>query len=135
METVNVFDVLKERGFIQQVTDEDEIRELFETEKVTCYIGFDPTADSLHAGSLMPIMAMKHIERHGHHPIAVIGGGKAMVGDPSGKTEMRKMLLYEHIKVNGEKFKKQLGKYLDFDGGKASFVDNADWLLELKYVD
>ena len=135
METGNVYDVLKERGFIQQVTDEDEIRAILGSEKVTGYIGFDPTADSLHAGSLMPIMAMKHLQRHGHHPIAVIGGGTAMVGDPSGKTEMRKMLLQETIKANGEKFRAQFGKYLDFEGGKASFVDNSDWLLELKYVD
>lgn len=135
METGNVFDVLKERGFVQQVTDEEEIHGIFESERVTCYIGFDPTADSLHAGSLMPIMAMKHMQRHGHHPIAVIGGGTAMVGDPSGKTEMRKMLLEDTIKENGEKFKAQFAKYLDFDGGKASFVDNSDWLLELKYVD
>ncbi len=135
METGNVFDVLKERGFIQQVTDEDEIRAILGSEKVTSYIGFDPTADSLHAGSLMPIMAMKHLQRHGHHPIAVIGGGTAMVGDPSGKTEMRKMLLQDVIKANGEKFKAQFGKYLDFERGKASFVDNSDWLLELKYVD
>jgi len=135
LETGNVFDVLKERGFVQQVTDEEEIHGIFESERVTCYIGFDPTADSLHAGSLMPIMAMKHMQRHGHHPIAVIGGGTAMVGDPSGKTEMRKMLLKDTIKENGEKFKAQFAKYLDFDGGKASFVDNSDWLLELKYVD
>jgi tyrosyl-tRNA synthetase len=135
LEKGNVFDVLKERGFIQQVTDEDEICAVFEKEKVTCYIGFDPTADSLHAGSLLPIMAMKHMQNHGHHPIAVIGGGTAMVGDPSGKTDMRKMLLQETIKANGEKFKVQFAKYLDCDGGKASFVDNANWLLELKYVD
>ena len=135
METGNVYDVLKERGFIQQVTDEEEIRNILGKEKVTCYIGFDPTADSLHAGSLMPIMAMKHMQNHGHHPIAVIGGGTAMVGDPSGKTEMRKILLQESIEANGEKFKTQLGVYLDFDGGKSSFINNADWLLELKYVD
>ncbi len=135
LERENVFDILKERGFIQQVTDEEEIREIFGTKKVACYIGFDPTTDSLHAGSLMPIMAMKHLERHGHHPIAVIGGGTALVGDPSGKTEMRQMLTYEDIKSNGQKFIKQLNKYLDFKNGKASFVDNADWLLDLKYVD
>lgn len=135
MESTNIFDVLKERGFIQQVTDEEEVRELLGKEKITCYIGFDPTADSLHAGSLMPIMAMAHMQRHGHHPIALIGGGTAMVGDPSGKTEMRKMLLAESIQANGEKFKQQLGRYLDFEGGKASFVNNADWLMELKYID
>lgn len=135
METNNVYDVLHERGFIQQVTDENELRQLLGSESVTCYIGFDPTADSLHAGSLMPIMAMAHMQRHGHHPIAVIGGGTAMVGDPSGKTEMRKMLLHETIQENGEKFKQQLARYLDFDGGKASFVNNADWLLDLKYID
>ncbi len=135
MESKNVYDVLKERGFIQQVTDEDELRQLLEEEKVTCYIGFDPTADSLHAGSLMPIMVMSHLQRHGHHPIALIGGGTAMVGDPSGKTEMRKMLISEAIEANGEMFKKQFSRYLDFDGGKASFVNNVDWLLELKYID
>lgn len=135
MESSNVYDVLKERGFIKQETDDKEIREILGSKKVAFYIGYDPTAESLHAGSLMPIMAMIHMQRHGHHPIAVIGAGTAMVGDPSGKTEMRKMLLQETIEANGERFKVQLGRYLDFDGGKASFVNNADWLLDLKYVD
>jgi tyrosyl-tRNA synthetase len=135
VESNNVYDVLKERGFIQQVTDEDEISQLLAREKIKCYIGFDPTADSLHAGSLMPIMALVHMQRHGHHPIALIGGGTAMVGDPSGKTEMRKMLFEETIQANAEKFKQQLGRYLDFSGGNASMVNNADWLCELKYID
>jgi len=135
MEKSNVYDVLQERGFIQQVTDEEEIRTLLGSQKLTCYIGFDPTADSLHAGSLMPIMALVHMQRHGHHPIAILGGGTAMVGDPSGKTEMRQMLLKETIKSNGEKLKAQLGRYLDFDGGKASIIDNATWLLDLNYIE
>ena len=134
MEELNVYDVLKERGFIQQVTDEEIIREILGTQKITCYIGFDPTADSLHAGSLMPIMALVHLQRHGHHPVTILGGGTAMVGDPSGKTEMRKMLLKKTIEENGEKIKAQLAKYLDFEGGKASIMDNADWLLDLNYI-
>lgn len=135
MEHSNVYDVLKERGFIQQVTDEQEVREILGTQKIACYIGFDPTAESLHAGSLMPIMALVHMQRHGHHPIAILGGGTTMVGDPSGKTEMRQMLLRETIEAHGKKLKLQLGKYLDFDGGRASIIDNADWLLDLKYID
>lgn len=134
MEKTNVYEVLRERGFIQQVTDEDELRKLFETKKLACYCGFDPTADSLHAGSLVPIMALIHMQRHGHHPIAVIGGGTAMVGDPSGKTEMRQMLFRESIKANSEKLKRQLSNYLDFEDG-ASVIDNSSWLLELNYID
>lgn len=134
MEKKNVYDILKERGFIKQVTDEDEIRGLLGRQKISCYIGFDPTADSLHAGSLMPIMALVHMQEHGHHPIAILGGGTAMVGDPSGKTEMRRMLLRETISENGKKLEAQLGRYLGFEQGKASIVNNADWLLDLNYV-
>lgn len=135
MEQRNVYDVLKERGFIQQVTDEEEIRQLLGSKKVTFYIGYDPTANSLHAGSLMPIMAMMHLQRHGHRPIAILGGGTAMVGDPSGKTEMRKMLLKDAIESNHQAIRKQLSRYLDFDGGRALSLNNAEWLLELNYID
>ena len=135
MERTNVYDVLKERGFIQQVSDEEEIRQILGTQNVTFYIGFDPTADSLHAGSLMPIMAMMHLQRHGHRPIAILGGGTAMVGDPSGKTEMRKMLLKETIGRNHQAIRAQMSRYLNFDKDQALSINNADWLLELNYID
>jgi len=132
---MSVFDVLKERGFIQQMTHEDEIRQLLEKEKVTFYIGFDPTADSLTAGHFMQLMAMSHLQRHGHRPIALLGGGTTMVGDPSGKSDMRKMLSKEDIARNAECFKKQMENFIDFSGGKAIMANNADWLLGLNYVD
>lgn len=131
---VNVFDTLKERGFIQQATHEDEIRELLGKEKVTFYIGFDPTADSLHVGHFLQLVAMAHLQRAGHRPIALIGGGTVMVGDPTGKTDMRKMLTEEEIGRNAEVFKKQISKFLDFDEDKAIMVNNADWLLDLNYI-
>ena len=131
----NVFDTLQKRGFVQQVTDPEPLYELLGSEKVTCYIGFDPTADSLHAGHLMAIMGLVHMQRAGHRPIAVIGGGTAMVGDPSGKTEMRKMLTREQIVANGEKIRKQLGHYLDFEQGRALAVDNYEWLGNLNYIE
>ncbi len=133
--TTNVFDTLKERGFIAQVTHEEEIRELLGKEKVTFYIGFDPTADSLTAGHFLTIMAMAHMQRAGHRPIALIGGGTTMVGDPSGKSDMRKMLTREDIQSNGERFKKQFERLIDFSDGKAVMDNNAKWLLELNYVD
>lgn len=132
---MSVFDVLKERGFIQQMTHEDEIRQLLEKEKVTFYIGFDPTAGSLTAGHFMQLMAMSHMQRHGHRPIALVGGGTAMLGDPSGKSDMRKMLGKEDIARNAECFKKQMEKFIDFSDGKAIMANNADWLLGLNYVD
>ncbi len=135
METGNVFEVFKERGFIKQITDEENLPNILETEKVTAYIGFDPTADSFHAGSLMPIMALVHLQRHGHFPIVILGDGTAMIGDPSGKTEMRQVLYAEQIQKNGEKMKTQLNRYLHFDEGKAAIVYNGDWLLDLKYID
>ncbi len=135
METRNVFDVLNERGFVQQVTDEENLPSMLAKDKLAVYIGFDPTADSLHIGSLIPIMSLVHMQRHGHVPIVVLGGGTAMVGDPSGKTEMRKMLYKEQINNNCEMFKKQLNRYLHFDEGKAVIVNNADWLMELNYID
>ncbi len=131
----NVFDVLQERGFIGQLTHEAEIRKLLAEEKVTFYIGFDPTADSLHVGHFIQIMVMAIMQQYGHRPIALIGGGTTMVGDPSGRTDMRKMLSLEEINSNGEKFKKVFEKFLDFSEGKAIMVNNADWLLSLNYVD
>ena len=130
----NVYDVLKERGFIEQATHEEEIRELLGKEKVIFYIGFDPTADSLHVGHLLPMIAMAHMQRAGHTPIALLGGGTAMVGDPSGRTDMRKMLTEEQINHNAERFKKQFEKLIDFSDNKAYMVNNADWLMKLNYV-
>ncbi len=131
----NVYDELSERGFIQQVSNEAVLRQKLSEEKVTCYIGFDPTADSLHAGSLVPIMALAHMQRFGHKPIAILGGGTTMVGDPSGRTEMRQMLTREQIIANGKKIKQQLARFLDFENGRAIFLDNAEWLLELNYIE
>ncbi|MDI6617114.1 MAG: tyrosine--tRNA ligase [Clostridiales bacterium] len=131
----NVYETLKERGFIQQATNEDEIRELLDKKKVTFYIGFDPTADSLHIGHFLAMMAMAHMQRAGHRPIALIGGGTAMVGDPTGKTDMRKMLSKDQIRHNAECIKKQLERLVDFSDGRAIIADNGDWLLNLNYVD
>ena len=131
----NVFDTLKERGFIQQLTHEEPLREMLGKEKITFYTGFDPTADSLHVGHFVPLMAMAHMQKAGHKPIALVGGGTAMVGDPTGKTDMRKMMTREEIASNAEHFKKQISKFIDFNDGKAVMVDNADWLLKLNYVD
>jgi len=131
----SVFDELQQRGFVEQVSDEAALRQLLENKKITCYVGFDPTADSLHVGSLVPIMALAHMQRWGHKPIAILGGGTTMVGDPSGKTEMRQMLTREQIVSNGKKIKEQLARFLDFDNGLALMVDNADWLLNLNYID
>lgn len=130
----NVFDTLKERGFIAQTTDEERIRELLGNESVTFYIGFDPTADSLHVGHLLQLIVMAHMQRAGHRPIALIGGGTATVGDPSGRTDMRKMLTREEITHNGSRFRGQMKGLVDFGEGKALMVDNADWLLNLNYV-
>ena len=132
---MNVFDTLKERGFIAQTTHEDEIRELLGSGPVTFYIGFDPTADSLHIGHFLQLMVMSHMQRAGHRPIALLGGGTAMVGDPTGKTDMRKMMTQETIRQNADAFKKQMGRFLDFSDGKALMVNNADWLLHLNYVE
>ena len=130
----DIFDVFKERGFIEQHTDEDALKELFKN-PATCYIGFDPTASSLHVGSLVPIMALAQMQRAGHRPIAVVGGGTTLVGDPSGKTEMRQMLTREQIDENAESIKKQLSRFLDFENDKALMVNNADWLTKLNYID
>ncbi|WP_265444391.1 tyrosine--tRNA ligase [Acetivibrio straminisolvens] len=130
----SVFDILKERGFIAQLTHEERIKELLEKEKVTFYIGFDPTADSLHVGHFLQMMVMAHMQKAGHRPIALVGGGTAMVGDPTGKTDMRRMMTREEIKHNADCFKKQLSKFIEFGEGKAIMVDNGDWLLDLNYV-
>jgi len=132
---MSVLDILKERGFVQQLTHEDEIAELLAKEKITFYIGFDPTADSLHVGHFLGMMVMSHMQRAGHRPICLIGGGTTMVGDPSGKTDMRKMLTLEEINQNGERFKKQMRQFIDFSDDKALMLNNADWLLELNYVE
>ena len=132
---MSVFDVLKERGFVKQMSHETEIKELLEKEKITFYIGFDPTADSLHVGHFIALMMMSHMQRAGHRPIVLLGGGTGMVGDPSGKDEMRKMLTPEFIQHNIECFKKQMSRCIDFSEGKAIVVNNADWLLNLNYVD
>jgi tyrosyl-tRNA synthetase len=130
----SIYDVLLERGYIKQMTHQEEIKELLEKEKVTFYIGFDPTADSLHVGHFLQMMVMAHMQRAGHRPIALIGGGTAMVGDPSGKSDMRKMMTVEEIQHNCDCFKKQMSNFIDFNDGKAIMVNNADWLLNLNYV-
>ncbi len=131
----NVFDVLKERGLIAQTTHENEIRELLGNEKVTFYIGFDPTADSLHVGHFLQMVVMRHMQNYGHRPIALVGGGTGHIGDPSGRTDMRRMMTKETIDYNCERFKEQLSKVVDFSEGKAIMVNNADWLLDLNYVE
>ena len=130
----NIFDILLERGFIEQITHEDEVRELLEKEKITFYIGFDPTADSLHLGHFIQIMVMMHMQQAGHRPIALVGGGTAKIGDPSGKTDMRKMLTPEDIEHNGNMLKKQMQKYLVLDGESGYVANNAEWLDKLEYI-
>lgn len=131
----NVFDLFQERGLIAQVTDEDAVRELLGREKITFYTGFDATADSLHVGHFMQLIVMRHMQQAGHRPIILLGGGTTMVGDPTGKTDMRKMLTKEQIQHNVECFKKQMSKFIDVSDGKALFLNNADWLLNLNYID
>ena len=131
---VSLIDIFKERGFIEQTTHEEELREYIQNGNVTCYIGFDPTASSLHVGSLVPIMALAHMQKHGHRPIALVGGGTGLVGDPSGKTEMRKLLTDEMVENNAIGIKKQLSRFIDFGNDKALQVNNNDWLSELKYI-
>jgi tyrosyl-tRNA synthetase len=130
----NVLELFEERGFIEQVTDRDALHKQFEI-PTTCYIGFDPTAPSLHVGSLVPIMSLAHMQRAGHRSIAVVGGGTTLVGDPSGKTEMRRLMSRAEIDSNAEGIKRQLSKFLDFSRGKALMVNNADWLVGLNYIE
>ena len=131
---MSVFDILKERGFIQQMTHEEEIKELLEKEKVTFYIGFDPTADSLHVGHFLTLMAMAHMQKAGHRPICLLGGATTMIGDPTGKSDMRKMMTQEEIQKNADCFKVQMERFIDFSEGKAIMDNNANWLLQLNYV-
>jgi len=130
----NVFHIFEERGFVEQVTDRELVIELLEN-PTTCYIGFDPTAKSLHVGNLLPIMSLVHMQRAGHRPIGVVGGGTGLVGDPSGKTEMRNILTLEEINKNAEALKTQLSRFIDFSYGKAIMVNNADWLTDLNYIE
>ena len=132
---MTVYDELVARGLIAQVTDEEEIKELVNNGKAVFYIGFDPTADSLHVGHFMALCLMKRLQMAGNKPIALIGGGTAMIGDPSGRTDMRQMMTKETIQHNVDCFKKQMSRFIDFSDGKALLVNNADWLLDLNYVD
>lgn len=131
----NVFDTLKERGFIAQCTDEDAVKKLLGEKPVTFYIGFDPTADSLHAGHFIALMVMAHMQRAGHRPICLVGGGTGTVGDPSGRSDLRKVMTDEIIEHNCECFKKQISRFIDFSDGKALMVNNGDWLRKLNYID
>lgn len=131
----NVLDTLLERGFIQQMTHEEEIKNLLKNEKITFYIGFDPTADSLHIGHFLTVMAMAHMQRAGHRPIALMGAGTAMVGDPTGRTDMRSMMSKETIEHNTNCFKKQLSHFITFDNDSAIIENNANWLCNLNYID
>ena len=132
---MTLFEELKRRGLLAQLTDEEEIKELINAGKATFYIGFDPTADSLHVGHFMALCLMKRLQMAGNKPIALLGGGTGMIGDPSGKTDMRKMLTKETIEHNVACFKKQMSRFIDFSDNKAMVVNNADWLLDLNYVD
>ena len=131
---MSVFDTLKERGYLEQCTHEEEIRELLESGPVKFYIGFDPTADSLHIGHFIQIMVMAHMQRAGHIPVALIGGGTTMIGDPSGRSDMRQVMTQERIAQNGEMFKKVFEKFLTFEDDRALMVNNADWILDLNYI-
>ncbi|HVO37812.1 MAG TPA: tyrosine--tRNA ligase [Spirochaetia bacterium] len=130
-----VFDTLKERGFVSQCSNEEGLRKLLDTERVTFYIGFDPTSRSLQIGNLVQLIFMAHLQRAGHRPIVLVGGGTSRIGDPSGKTEMRKILPVETIQANAELFRKQMSRFLDFGEGKALMLDNAEWLAPLNYIE
>ena len=132
---MTVFDELKARGLLAQLTDEEEIKELVNNGKATFYIGFDPTADSLHVGHFMALCLMKRLQQAGNKPIALIGGGTAMIGDPSGRTDMRQMMTTDTIAHNCDCFRKQMSRFIDFSEGKALMVNNADWLMDLNYVE
>ena len=130
----SVLETLRERGFVENTTHEQELQDYLNKEVATCYIGFDPTASSLHIGSLVPIMSLAHIQRNGHRPIALVGGGTGMVGDPSGKTEARQLLTPEIIEANADGIKKQLSQFIQFEDGRAILLNNADWLSDLRYI-
>ena len=135
MEHTNVYDILEERGLLKQASHPDEIKDLLKSEKVTFYVGFDPTADSLHIGHYVALMTMAHMQRAGHRPIVLLGGGTAMVGDPSGKTDMRRMLTQEDIDHNAGRFKEQMSRLIDFSEGKALMVNNGDWIRDLNFIE
>ncbi len=130
----NAYDILKARGFVEQVSDEEGLRQALE-HPITCYVGYDPSASSLHAGHLFTIMALAHMQRQGHRPIVIVGGGTGMIGDPSGRTEMRQMLTVEQIEQNLEAIKRQIGRYVDFREERALVLNNAEWLLPLNYIE
>ena len=132
---MKLYDELVARGLIAQVTDEDKVREMIDNGKAVFYIGFDPTADSLHVGHFMALCLMKRLQMAGNRPIALIGGGTGMIGDPSGRTDMRSMMTREIIQHNCDCFKKQMSRFIEFGEGKAQMVNNADWLLDLNYVE
>lgn len=131
---MSVLSVLKERGFIEDLTHTEELENYLTNNRATCYIGFDPTASSLHVGSLVCIMALAHMQRHGHRPIALVGGGTGLIGDPSGKTELRKIITLEQIDENKKGIQQQLSRFLDFSDDKALLLDNAQWLTKLEYI-
>lgn len=131
---MSVLSVLKERGFVDNVTHTDELEDYLTDNQATCYIGFDPTASSLHVGSLVCIMALAHMQRHGHRPIGLVGGGTGLIGDPSGKTELRKIITQEQIDINKEGLRNQLSRFLDFSDDKAFLLDNAKWLTKIEYI-
>jgi tyrosyl-tRNA synthetase len=130
----NIIETFRERGFIDQMTHDQELTDYVNSGKVTCYIGFDPTASSLHVGHLIPIMSLAQMQRHGHRPIALVGGGTGLVGDPSGKTEMRQMLTLEKVNANAESIKRQLARFIQFENGQALMLNNVDWLAQLQYI-
>jgi len=130
----HVIDTLRERGFIEQTTHEEELRQYLQRRGASCYIGFDPTASSLHVGSLVPIMALAQMQRHGHRPIALVGGGTGLVGDPSGKTESRKMLTEEAVRQNVQGLREQLSRFIDFENDRALLLNNAEWLIGLQVI-
>lgn len=132
---LNVWDELKERGYIAQCTNEEEVRKLLAEEKITFYIGFDPTADSLHVGHFLALMAMARLQRAGHRPICLVGGGTGTVGDPSGRTDMRRVMTDDEIEANCERFKAQMARFLDFSDGKALMVNNGEWLRKLNHIE
>ena len=131
----NVFDEFQQRGFIHQTSNDEALKKILNDKNITCYVGYDPTASSLHIGNLLSIMMLAHMQRYGHRPVAILGGGTAMIGDPSGKTETRKMLTREQIIANGDFFYKQFSSFINFEDDKAIMVDNFEWLGELKYID
>jgi tyrosyl-tRNA synthetase len=132
---MDVFETLRARGFVSQCSNEEGLRELLNSRPCTFYIGFDPTASSLHVGHLMQLFSMAHLQQAGHIPIALVGGGTSRIGDPSGKTEMRRILPIETIKANSERFRTQMSRFLDFSEGKGLLLDNADWLADLNYIE